>query len=429
MLDNRDLALLIWLVIALATAVLMRTGRNTLRDISKVALETQVSVIFLLMIAYGATIVWQLASLGLWTKRLIPETVLWLAGPGVVLIFRAVTSRGESETFFRYMFLATLRVTILIEFLVNLYPVHLILELVFVPVFVVLGGILALAESREEHVVPEGRLQVFMALVGLAMLSDTAANIIRDPGGFATLDTLREFLLPILLTAAFIPFIYFLAVYASYEMAFNYIDFRAPEGAKGFQAKLALVLRLHGRTRVIDDFTMYWGKEMAEAGSFRAAWRAASQFLASREARREAKVKEEARLVRYAGVEGADDDGQRLDQREFKETREALQALATAQMGWYRNRGGSYRLELLDILQSRFERCGLPADHGISLHVTDDSQSWWAWRRTVTGWCFAVGAAGPPPDEWLFDGPEPPSGPPGQDPAWGARWGVEAPNW
>jgi hypothetical protein len=38
----------------------------------------------------------------------------------------------------------------------------------------------------------------------------------------------------------------------------------------------------------------------------------------------------------------------------------------------------------------------------------------------VTGWCFAIGASGAPPDQWEFDGPEPPTGFPGADAKWGA---------
>jgi len=141
------------------------------------------------------------------------------------------------------------------------------------------------------------------------------------------------------------------------------------------------------------------------------------------------KGKAQDRLKRYVGLDGVGDDDRRLDQREFKETKDALQALATAQMGWYRNRGGLYRPELLEILKSRFERCGLTPNHGISLWVADDGQSWWAYRRTVTGWCFAVGAAAPPPDQWLYDGPQPLTGPPGEDTMWGERWGLDAKNW
>lgn len=134
---------------------------------------------------------------------------------------------------------------------------------------------------------------------------------------------------------------------------------------------------------------------------------------------------ERERNAHYAGSHECDEFGQRLDRREFDETRAALQQLASMQMGWYRNRGGRYRPELLELLKSD----GLPAEHGIELRVSEDGQSWWALRRTITGWCFAIGATEPPPDQWLFDGPEPPSGLPGDDPAWGERWGFDATNW
>lgn len=134
---------------------------------------------------------------------------------------------------------------------------------------------------------------------------------------------------------------------------------------------------------------------------------------------------ERERDARHAGSDESDEFGQRLDRREFDETRAALQQLAGMQMGWYRNRGGRYRPELLELLTIG----DLPDDHGIELCVSDDGQSWWAWRRTITGWCFAIGATDPPPDQWLFDSPEPPSGFPGDDPAWGERWGFDAKNW
>ena len=52
------------------------------------------------------------------------------------------------------------------------------------------------------------------------------------------------------------------------------------------------------------------------------------------------------------------------------------------------------------VLGDDFTLHGLPRESGITLHVARDGQSWYARRRTVTGWCFAIGAAGPPPDQW-----------------------------
>jgi hypothetical protein len=52
------------------------------------------------------------------------------------------------------------------------------------------------------------------------------------------------------------------------------------------------------------------------------------------------------------------------------------------------------------------------------MRVAADGQSWLAWRRTISGWCFAIGSTGPPINEWLYDGAEPPMGFPGGDPEW-----------
>jgi hypothetical protein len=99
-------------------------------------------------------------------------------------------------------------------------------------------------------------------------------------------------------------------------------------------------------------------------------------------------------------------------------------------MGWYRRDGASaYRPELLERLGS-FEDRGLPEPHGIVVRVSDDGQRWFGYRRTVTGWVLAIGAAGEPPNQWLYDGPEPPNGFPGDDPAWGASmFSSRAQNW
>ena len=53
------------------------------------------------------------------------------------------------------------------------------------------------------------------------------------------------------------------------------------------------------------------------------------------------------------------------------------------------------------------------------MKVAEDGQRWFAYRRTISKWCFAIGAAGPPPDQWEYDGQDSPRGFPGEDPSWG----------
>lgn len=190
-----------------------------------------------------------------------------------------------------------------------------------------------------------------------------------------------------------------------------------------------VVLKLRLAVHLVAGLRHYWFRQLTRAANFGATMRVADEFKRDQAQALREKLEAEERLVRNVGLEGVDDDGRRLDEREFKETRNALRGLETAQMGWHRNQGGRYRPELIKMLEGRFERNGLPEDHGIILWVADDGQSWWAYRRTVTSWCFAVGATGPPPGQWLYDGPEPPTGPPGTDPVWGEQWGIDAKNW
>lgn len=79
-------------------------------------------------------------------------------------------------------------------------------------------------------------------------------------------------------------------------------------------------------------------------------------------------------------------------------------------MGHYRNRDHRYRPDLLPIVESHFRSDGLPENHGMKMRVSADGQSWYATRQTPSEWWFAIGAAGPPPDEWFYDGPHPPRG-------------------
>lgn len=110
---------------------------------------------------------------------------------------------------------------------------------------------------------------------------------------------------------------------------------------------------------------------------------------------------------------------------------DALRWVATCQMGWYRNHGGRYKDELLEILGDDLTRQGLPQESGISMRVARNGQAWYAWRQTITGWCFAIGAAGPPPNQWEYDGGQPPQGFPGEDQTWGTEpFSCEVnPNW
>jgi hypothetical protein len=370
------------------------------------------------MVAYVGVLVRIGWHVGLWNLNLIKGTIIWFVVSGLVLLMNSART-GKEARFFRRTALRTLEATVFVESFTNLFVLSLPAELVLQPVVALLVMLSVVAGGEKRYRDAKRFVDGLLVLVGLSVASFSMVQLVRQWDELNKSANLLEFVLPVWLTLGLLPFIYLVSLYAAYESSFKRIDFMVKDRATRRRAKLALVATMYGRTRNLDAFTGDCAEEVALTASLTEARDVIKKYRASRREQEAAMEEEQARLKRYAGVEGSDADGRRLDRREFKETTGALRWLATCQMGWYSNPGNRYRADLFEILSGSFTWQGLPSEHGITLHVAEDGQSWWAWRRTITGWCFAIGAAGPPPDQWEYDGSEPPDGFPGEDERWG----------
>ena len=83
----------------------------------------------------------------------------------------------------------------------------------------------------------------------------------------------------------------------------------------------------------------------------------------------------------------------------------ALRSLYFCQLGHYPKQGNRYFAGLESVIDSLSERYDLPLSNNIEMHISDDGQSWYAARPTITGHWFAIGAAGPPTDQWFLRRP------------------------
>jgi hypothetical protein len=426
--NNRELATLILAaLIAVAIAAFATRDRGARKSLRGVFAALFAPKVIGPILGFGAW-VFALTALakkvGLWDDGLIFPVALWTVTAGLGLIFK-LASRKSGELFFRPMIARTFRLTVFVEIIVGLYAFSLGIEIVLLVVASFLGMLSAVADSDKKYEPVKKLLDGLIGFIGLAIIVLTVVNF---ASGWSELDkehVLRLLILPLWLTLGAIPYLYLLALWIGYEHAFLRINLASDDGSSRRRSKLVLISALHGRAAKAHAFGGGWAREITESSGYVEAWRVGRRFLGAEKRRADEKQEAAERLKAYAGVDGVDEEGRRLDQREFAETKKTLQWLATMQMGWHRNRGGRYRLELLDLLKA--DR--LPEEHDIHLTVAPDGQSWWAWRRTVTGWCFAIGAAEGPPDQWLYDGSEPPAGFPGDDPAWGERYGIEMKNW
>lgn len=427
MLDNREIAVLFWLLVAFGWALSKAAVRQSLRDIALIAKSPVIILPFSILILWIVMLVTLGRRANIWTPDLLKDSVIWFFVSAIALFMNAATAWND-ERFFRRTITSALGLTAFLGFFFNLYVFHWAIELVLQPLLAAFVIMTAVAATKPEYRPAKTFLEVIRALMGFVIFAFVTYRLI---GAFATTDwnrTAREFALPIWLTIGLLPFIYLLSLYAAYDSAFVRVKIASDDKKGRVQALIALILTFHFRMRELAALRGHWARRAADAPSLRASRDVIQEFRLTTQAAHQKEDEKQYRLRRNAGVTGMDSDGRQLDQREFDATRKALRTLSTAHMGWYR-RCDRYRKDLLPVLESLFDRDGLPSDHGIELRVSEDGQAWWAWRRTINGWCFAIGAVGPPPDQWLYDGPDPPKGFPGDDDSWGERWGIDAANW
>ena len=419
-LNNRELASLIWLAVAAAWVLSRRDLRSGIAGILKSLANPLLLLPLLGLQGWIALEIWAGGKLGLWNTDLVSNTVVWTVGTALVLYFN-VNKAAEDPLFFRKTAKSALAASVFVEFFINLFVFGLFAELILQFVLIILILVDAFSSQKPEFQQLKKVLGALLVGVGFLFLGYTIVQFYAQWTQLDRQALFLKFALPAWLTIGVLPFIYVLSLYVVYDGALRGVNRATSDWRVRWRTRFVLVRDFRLRRNELRSFTWMWIKRAAVAPDVTGARAVVQQFRDEQRAAEQAERDAEERLWRYAGSNKTDAEGRRLDRREFKETTEALRYLATCQMGWYRNRGGRYHGEnLLSALGDWFTRRGLPKDHGIVVRVAKDGQAWYAWRRTVTGWCFAIGAAGPPPDQWEFDGPEAPNGLPGKASEWGS---------
>jgi hypothetical protein len=341
-----------------------------------------------------------------------------------------VTTVGEDRDFFRKTLLSVLGALVFVEYLLDLYPLPLVYELLLQP-WVALIALCIFAAKKD----PQGArslriLQWFGAATGFALLFHTLWQLNLRGAEINIRATFAEFALPVWLTVGLLPFIWIVALFFQYDKAIRVIFSSQPNPTLRGKIVLALAATHHVNLYRLNDARFFDLKRLASSATFRNALREAQHMVADSIGRRQRSMLEGKRNLQFAGIDQVDEQNRRMDRREFRETQEALRWLQTCQFGRYR-RTGRYQKRLLPVVAPRFSSLGLPGTEGVGMSVSRDGQRWYGWRRTISGWYFAIGSDGAPPNEWLFDGPQPPKGFPGVDVTWGKRpfLGDRGPNW
>ena len=428
-LNSREWAGLIWLGILLALWLSKPTVRTSLRDVLRSAFSPKLAAIWATYVAWIAGFVALAHWIGVWKTVLTKDTIVWTVTSGLALI--VTFTEASKPGYFGRAVLKAAGIVVLLEYLVTLATFHLWVELMLQPIVVLFAVAPIVVKESGPRISWRRASTWFFAILMFVIVGHTARTLYAsratmDWGLFAL-----QAIWPMALALWVLILVFCLAVVASYEHAFLRLDWSRGEDVDAWKPKLGLVLALGLQLRLIHEAAKGGTFHVAGAHTVRSAFQAARRFKVERIAEKRREDAYHADLIRYAGSAELDEKGRPRDKREFRETVRALEWLHTCQMGWYRREPAGYKPDLIERFGDDFTTQGLPIPSGITMVVSDDGQHWYAWRRTPGGNHFAIGASEGPPNQWLYDGLDPPRDFPGLGAEWGDTPFSEemAPNW
>lgn len=416
-LNNREWASLFWLAILAVWVLLEAERRDSLGRAIRLAIAPKLLIVWACFILWISLFLvfayWQ----HLWDARLTKDTFVWTATAGLVLL--ASFTNAHMPGFFRNAILKTVGIAVWIEYLLTLDDFPLFVEVVLQPLIVVFAAAPFVVKAPDARKKVQIWSSLFFLILFVALFVNTAVFLSSI---WRSLDWPLFWLRavwPVTLGLWVLLLVFVWGLVASYERAFVRLESARPRPRGLWKAKVGLISALGCNLKWIHRAAQGGTYHVARAKSVWAAIQAAREFKKIRTAEKKAEQSYHANLRRFAGNLGSDDQGRPLDKREFRETRKALYWLHTCQMGWFPRDPIGYKHDLLERFGDDFTHQGLSIPSGIVMKVADDRTKWYAWRRTIGGHHFAIGASGDPPNQWRYDGRNPPTGFPGIAQEWG----------
>lgn len=216
--DNRELAMMLWLGIAVAVILAWEPARVSAKALANAALEKKLVSIQICFLAYCLIVVFYISTKLSFEMRHYWVASLWILISGLGSVFSTISdSTVLKTTMLRKWLINVFSTTALIEIMIGLRSFHWIIEFVLLPIVVLL---LYLINSRGSNFITELSLIIYrniLATIGLILLMYSLFSIIASPEAYVSGSFLVEITLPALLSLLCIPFLYVLFLVVCYE--------------------------------------------------------------------------------------------------------------------------------------------------------------------------------------------------------------------
>lgn len=266
-LNNREIAIALWLLaisIYIFSSSKMAEVINAFKGPS--LFVRQIMTVLCLMVSYMAIVIYWLSELDLWNFEQLKNTVFWCVSVGFMSLFKLEKIKQDKH-FFKHSVLDNLKLLAILQFVVGVYTFPLWVEVLLVPVLALLGAMLAIAETDRKHHQVKAFLEYCLFSLGVILIVYTLYMLVTDFGEFGKEKTAYDFFVPPLLTLCYLPFVFFMLVYSTYEQAFFRLRYSIKSRFHRYVAKLYAFILFNVRFSLLERWSFQVAKANIESHS------------------------------------------------------------------------------------------------------------------------------------------------------------------
>lgn len=221
-LSTRELASLIWTVILLIILLFRKDLRIQLKKLFTAALDINLWMLYLSFIIYAVFIIIALWLVKFWNILLLNDSLIWLIFSGLGILFHLHNTKDSY--YFVKIVKNNITIAAIVEFITNMSSFSFLTEMICVPItlFLTILNIYSdvLSKYQQNYKTAASCLNTLLWSICLIYFS---YSIYRTVADFQTINwqvMLKQFLLPAVLTAAFVPYFWIITIYLKYERLF-----------------------------------------------------------------------------------------------------------------------------------------------------------------------------------------------------------------
>lgn len=208
------------------------------------------------LLLYISIIVYLLDSIDVWNAGQLKNTILWFVFIGCIQLMNT-TKITDPKEYLKTSLNSQVKLIVLIEFLVAFHSYGFITELLLVTTATLFACCSAFTKGKPEYKQAQKIFDYILAIMGTLIFIDSILNIYNESGKFISVDTFRDFLVPMLLSVSLLPYVYVFYYLLAYERAFIMTHIYTDSKKLQRYAKIRSFVAFKGRPSLIHEWLNY----------------------------------------------------------------------------------------------------------------------------------------------------------------------------